>query len=152
MNTSKAQNAAKAYGKVGVQSGAYASPHRLIQMLMDGVLDKISNAKGHMSRGDIKQKGNFISWAISIIGGLRASLDFEKGGEIATNLESLYDYMERSLVIANAENDMEKLDEVSTLLTTIRDAWVQIGGAEGGEQLPDADQSPSSAGNIAGTV
>jgi flagellar protein FliS len=150
MNTSKAQNAAKAYGQVGVQSGAYASPHRLIQMLMDGVLDKIANAKGHMSRGDIKQKGNFISWAISIIGGLRASLDFEKGGEIAANLEALYDYMERTLVVANAENSIQKLDEVTTLLTTIRDAWVEIGGTENAK-LPEVDELPDS-GNIAGTV
>lgn len=127
MNSSNAKNALKTYGKVSTHSGAaYASPHRLILMLVDGALDKISNAKGHMSRGNIKEKGNFISWAISIVGGLRASLDFEKGGEIAGNLEALYDYMERTLVLANVENSIEKLDEISVLLNTIKDAWTQI--------------------------
>lgn len=153
MNPAKAQNAAKAYGKVGVQTGAaYASPHRLILMLMDGALDKISNAKGHMSRKEIAQKGNFISWAISIIGGLRASLDFEKGGEIAANLEALYDYMERRLVMANAQNSLEMLDEVSGLLNTIREAWVGIGDSVQKMELPDAPQLQGGESSITNTV
>ena len=136
MSSVKTQSALKEYGKVSVQSGAsYATPHRLIAMLLEGALEKISSAKGFMQRNEIANKGNYISWAISIIEGLRLSLDKDKGGDIADNLDKLYDYMERRLVEANSKNDESMLDEVSELLMTIKAAWAEIS--------PDA-QSPGS--------
>ncbi len=127
MTTTTPRDAIQAYGKVSTHSqAAYASPHRLIQMLMEGALDKLAVARGHMERGEVAQKGNYISWAISIIEGLRISLDPRAGGEIAANLEALYDYMERRLVEANANNDLAILDEVAGLLGKIKDAWDQI--------------------------
>ena len=112
------------YRQVGTQSGvASASPHRLIQMLMEGALEKINLAKGYMQRGEIALKGSHISWAISIIDGLRMSLDIEAGGEIAQNLDDLYDYMGRRLVEANLDNDEAMLDEVAGLLLEIKSAW-----------------------------
>lgn len=112
------------YNQVAVQSDlAYASPHRLIQMLMEGALEKISVAKGLMQHGQVSEKGQTISWAISIIDGLRMSLDLETGGVIAQNLSNLYDYMTRRLVEANSRNSPELLDEVSALLVEIKAAW-----------------------------
>ncbi|HFE38088.1 MAG TPA: flagellar export chaperone FliS [Gammaproteobacteria bacterium] len=126
MSSANAQ-ALKEYGKVSVQSGAsYASPHRLILMLLDGALEKISSAKGYMQRGEIANKGNYISWAISIIEGLRISLDSDAGGEMAENLENLYEYMGRRLLEANANNDETMLEEVADLLNTIKGAWIKI--------------------------
>lgn len=117
-------NAINQYNQVAVQSDiAYASPHRLIQMLMEGALEKISIAKGHMQRGETSAKGNTISWAISIINGLKMSLDLDTGGDIARNLDDLYDYMTRRLVDANIEDDAAILDEVSSLLVEIKSAW-----------------------------
>lgn len=143
MSINNAKSALKTYGAVNVQAtAAYATPHRLILMLMDGALDKIAKAKGHMARRETKEKGNFISWAISIIGGLRASLDFERGGEIAVNLEMLYDYMERRLVLGNAENSTDALDEVAKLLSVVKDAWIKIGDSpEVNQALQQAAQS-----------
>ncbi len=115
------------YQKVGNQStAAFANPHRLIQMLMEGALEKISNAKGYMQQKNIQQKGEYIGWAISIIEGLRVSLDFEKGGEISENLNALYDYMERRLAEANAKNSIEMLEEVTSLLSEIKEGWDSI--------------------------
>ena len=112
------------YGKVAVGSEAsYASPHRLIQMLMEGALDKIAFSKGQIERNDFAEKGRNITWAISIIQGLSASLDVESGGEIAANLEGLYDYMVRRLLEANKTNDVEILEEVSSLLKEVKQAW-----------------------------
>ena len=99
------------------------SPHRLIQVLMEGALEKISLAKGYMQRGETALKGSHISWAISIIDGLRMSLDQEVGGQIAQNLGDLYDYMSRRLTAANHNNDEEMLDEVVGLLQEIKSAW-----------------------------
>ena len=112
------------YRQVGTQSGvASASPHRLIQMLMEGALEKINLAKGYMQRGETALKGSHISWAISIIDGLRMSLDKEAGGEIAQNLDDLYDYMGRRLAEANLDNNEDILNEVSGLIVEIKSAW-----------------------------
>ena len=124
MSYARVRAAMKSYGEAAVQSDVNcASPHRLIQMLMEGALEKISKARGFMQRGEITEKGNHISWALSIINGLRMSLDKEAGGEIAQNLDDLYDYMARCLLEANVKNSEEKLDEVSKLLIDIKGAW-----------------------------
>lgn len=127
MNRAKLHSAVKHYNSIGVSSAVEsADPHRLIQMLMHGALEKIATAKGHMERGEVAQKGGHISWAISIIDGLRASLDLEAGGEIAQNLDDLYDYMTRRLARANVENDPVLLDEVSSLMKSVKSAWDEL--------------------------
>ena len=127
MNTRSKKSALAQYKKVGTESNiAFASPHRLIQMLFEGAIEKISIARGAMERGDIPVKGKNIGWAISIIEGLRTSLDMDAGGEIANNLQALYTYMEEKLALANADNDLAGLDEVAKLLKTVKSAWDQI--------------------------
>ena len=115
------------YKQVGTRVHAdSADPHQLIVMLFDGALERIAIAKGAMARNEIEVKGQKIGRAIAIIDGLKASLDKEKGGEIAENLNDLYSYMQRRLFEANAGNNQEVLDEVTDLLREIRQAWVEI--------------------------
>jgi flagellar protein FliS len=118
-----------AYANVGLETGiASASPHKLIVMLYDGALVALLSAKTNIAAGNIAAKGSAISKAISIIdNGLRASLDKEAGGEIAANLDALYDYMSRRLLHANLKNDVTIIDEVHGLLADLRGAWVEIG-------------------------
>ncbi len=111
------------YQKANSSEVMYASPHRLVQMLMQGALDKIAAAKGALARNEIEAKNAQINWASSIIDGLRASLSMEQGGEIAANLDRLYEYMIRRLSEANMSNDSEILDEVTSLLKEIKVAW-----------------------------
>ena len=128
MSFSGVRNALDQYSQNAVRTGIEsASPHRLIQMLLEGALGKIAAAKGHMERGAIQPKGEQIGSAISILEGLKASLDKDKGGEIAQNLEDLYVYMERRLLEAHSHNDASILDEVSDLLRQIKEAWDAIG-------------------------
>ncbi len=127
MNYANNQSAMNQYQQVGNQStAAFANPHRLIQMLMEGALEKISKAKGFMKNGDIAKKGEHISWAISIIEGLRVSLDHSHGGKISENLEALYVYMNSRLTQANLNNSIEMLDEVTHLLLDIKSGWDAI--------------------------
>lgn len=127
MNYSQNFKGASQYKQVGAQTSVEsATPHRLIQMLLEGALEKINLARGYMQRGETAMKGTHISWAISIIDGLRMSLDKEAGGEIAANLDALYDYMGRRLVEANLHNDEAILNEVSGLLIEIKSAWDAI--------------------------
>ena len=100
-----------------------ASPHRLIQMLLNGALAKLSAAKGHLARGDLAAKGEQVGTAISIISALQASLDHAAGGEIAANLDQLYDYMARRLIEGNRTNDPQVFDEVHRLLGEIKAGW-----------------------------
>jgi flagellar protein FliS len=124
MVKSKINSALSQYQSVSVSSGIEdATPHRLIQMLMEGALDKIATAKGHLLHGEMAEKGRHISWAISIISGLQSSLDMEQGGEISANLDDLYDYMVRRLGEAGVRNDPAILDEVISLLVEVKSAW-----------------------------
>ena len=115
------------YARLGLRTDIEtASPHRLILLLLDGALDKLRAARRAMEQSKIVDKGTNISWAISIIDGLRASLNLEQGGEIAANLDRLYDYMTRTLVEANLNGDRSKLDEVEALLNELKAAWKAI--------------------------
>ncbi|SDX64149.1 flagellar export chaperone FliS [Marinobacter mobilis] len=117
-------NGLQQYQRINTQTSITdADPHRLIQLLYNGALERINMAKARMQAQDIEGKGNLISKAIEIIGGLRSFLDFEKGGDLAVRLEGLYDYMERTLFEANVKNDPAKLDEVAALLRQIKEGW-----------------------------
>jgi flagellar protein FliS len=119
----------KAYQQINTQTSITdADPHRLIQLLYNGALERINMAKARMQAKDFEGKGKLISKAIEIIGGLRSFLDFEKGGELSARLESLYDYMERTLFEANLKNDIAKLDEVAKLLRAVKEGWDGIRG------------------------
>ena len=105
-----------------------ASPHKLIQMLMSGFLMRINTAKGAIDRKDFQEKSIQISKAIGIVGGLIDGLDLEKGGEIASNLNNLYEYINSKLFQATVENDTEILEEVSGLMKEVQSAWNAIPG------------------------
>ncbi|WP_419736687.1 flagellar export chaperone FliS [Pseudomonas sp. COR18] len=120
--------ALRQYQKVGAQAQtSEASPHRLVQMLMEGGLDRIAQAKGAIERKDIAAKGVAISKAVGIIGGLREGLDLEKQAEALGDLDSLYIYMMKRLAEANIKSDPKILDEVAGLLSTVKEGWDAIG-------------------------
>ena len=120
--------ALKQYQSVNTQAQAVdASPHRLIQMLMEGGLTRIAQARGAMERQQTALKGELIGKAIAIIGGLRDGLDLQRGGELASNLDSLYQYMVSRLLDANMKNEAASLAEVAGLLRNVKSGWDAIG-------------------------
>lgn len=122
-----AMSAMRQYQTVNTQAQAVdASPHRLIQMLMEGGLTRIAQARGAMERQQTALKGEFVGKAIGIIGGLREGLDQQRGGELAANLDSLYQYMISRLLEANVKNDAVLLDEVAGLLRNVKSGWDAI--------------------------
>lgn len=118
----------QAYAKIGVESSVLAAdPHKLIALLFQGALLAVSNAKNALLRKDIPAKGAAISKAMLIVDeGLKASLDKKVGGELAQNLDQLYDYIITRLSTANIKNDVEALDEVARLLGELKGAWDSI--------------------------
>lgn len=132
------------YQQVGAQSGvAYASPHRLIQMLMEGAFERIAVAKGCIQRHDIPGKGEQIGKAIDIIGGLRDGLNMDAGGELAANLDGLYAFVQQRLVEANLHSDATILDEVADLLRPIKEGWDAIGNSPEANAPPPPADAPA---------
>lgn len=129
-----AVKAVNQYQSAGNSSIAYADPHELILRLMNGAIERIAQARGAMQHGKVKEKGEFLGKAISIIGGLEGCLDHAQEGNLSTNLSDLYHYMILSLTEANIECDIAKLNEISRLLMEIKSAW---------EQIPALDQQAS---------
>jgi flagellar protein FliS len=118
---------AGAYKQVRTQGGIEtADPHGLITMLMDGALERIRFALGCMLTGNVAGKGGAISKAIEIVGALQSGLNHEVKSPLVGQLEGLYDYMNRRLLHANLHNDSDALEEITRLLSQIRDSWVAI--------------------------
>ncbi len=109
-----------------VGAAADASPHKLIEMLYAGALERLAAASGALQRGDVAAKARLIGSAVAITEHLRLSLDREAGGAIASNLDALYEYMTHRLLKANADNDAKALDEVMRLLRELKTTWEHI--------------------------
>ncbi len=122
-----AMKAMKQYQQVSLEARvAEASPHGLIQLLMQGGLERLAQARGAIERGQLAERGELISKAIGIVGGLREALNPEVGGDLALNLDRLYAYMTERLLEANRNGDAAILDEVSGLLREVKSGWDAI--------------------------
>ncbi len=123
-----AQLALQSYGSVKVDAAVQgANAHRLTLMLFDGFLERIAQAKGAIQQNDIELRGKKINAAVSILLGLRNALNLEQGGELAENLDSLYDYVQRTLSQAHLKASEELLDECGRLMAQVASSWREIG-------------------------
>lgn len=129
MYISPNRRAAATYGAVGAQSSIDgADPHRLIELLFDGLLDAVNAARGAMARGDVATKGAQVLRAVRILEeGLAGGLNDSQGGDLAVKLRSLYYYCVGRLTFANLRNDADALTEVVTLITPVAQSWKEIG-------------------------
>lgn len=117
-----------AYQSVSVHGNvAGADPHRLVLMLMDGILERMTVARACLQRGEITRKAKLLHSCVTLLSELRGSLNIARGGELARNLSELYDYMSRQLLRANVDNNIEYIKEVASLLGEVRSAWMAIG-------------------------
>ena len=115
---------ANQYRQVGATSEVEgADPHRLIQMLMEGALTRMSQAKGMIEEKNHEGKAKLLGRVMDIIATLQSSLDHDNGGDISANLDRLYDYMSRRLLEASSANDVAMVDEVMSLLLEIKSGW-----------------------------
>jgi flagellar protein FliS len=119
---------ANAYHQVGVQTGvAAASPHKLVAMLFDGLMDSLAKAQGAMAQQDVEAKCAALGRAVRIVDeGLNSALDLQQGGELAANLRDLYAYVTLRLTQANLRNDPALIDECKRLVEPLREAWNAI--------------------------
>lgn len=128
MFTSVSSRSAAAYKRVGAQTSVEgASPHQLISLLYEALLQSLRLAHGATIRGDIETKGKEIGKSVRILEeGLKASLNDAAGGELATNLRGVYNYSISRLTRANINNDAPMINEVIELILPVYGAWKSI--------------------------
>ncbi len=128
MYTSPNSRAASAYKRVNVETSFNPEDkHHVVSMLLDGVVQSLTEARGAMQRGDVVTRVKAIGKAVRIIEeGLKPGLDKQDGGDLAQNLEGLYGYCTMRLALANARNDESLVEEVARLMTEIASAWKDI--------------------------
>ena len=114
------------YGNVQHDARAeFATAHAKTLLLFDGAIDYIGVARQAIIRSDYELKGKMISKSITVINGLKDCLDLTHG-ELPRNLHDLYEYMVEKLFKANLTADMETIEEIQSLLKTIRESWALI--------------------------
>lgn len=130
MFTSVQSRAAAVYQRVAVETGVQgADPHQLVGMLFDALLRSIAEARGAMQRQDVAAKGMALGKAVRILEeGLKAGLNAREGGDLALNLQALYDYSILRLTQANLRSDERALEEVTQLIEPVAQSWKQIKG------------------------
>lgn len=114
------------YRQVTVSSVKEMTPYDQVKLVFVNIVGKLSAAKGFIERKEYEKKGTAISDCIVLIGALQQVLNFDHNNEVSTNLDSLYDYCQRSLLSANLENDLKKVDEVIVLIKEIKSGWEAI--------------------------
>ncbi|MFG0835113.1 flagellar export chaperone FliS [Aeromonas bivalvium] len=120
----------KAYKATSIAADlAVADPHRVIQLMMQGLLERLAQAKGAIERQDMEAKSLAVSKAQGLLHGLQDALDMSQGA-ISEDLHSLYAYMDERIWDASLTRDVVPLDEVMNLMVTIKSAWDQLPEAE----------------------
>ncbi|MEA3223204.1 MAG: flagellar export chaperone FliS [Thermodesulfobacteriota bacterium] len=110
------------YKKVQVQT---ADQGKLILMCYDGAINFLNQAKFHMLKEDISTQKIFLNKAQDILWELTSSLNLE-AGELAYNLDALYNYMIRRIIDADHHNSSSAIDEVVGFLEELRKSWGKI--------------------------
>ncbi|TXI73701.1 MAG: flagellar export chaperone FliS [Limnohabitans sp.] len=130
MFTPVSTRAASAYKRVNVETGVdSATPHQLVVMLFDALQQYLLAARGAMERGDVALKCQKMGAAIRVLEeGLRSALNLEQGGEIAKNLDAVYEYCVQRLTMANLKNDATGITEVMDIIAPIASGWKQMNG------------------------
>jgi len=134
----------KAYNSVGVSNqAAMADPYRVIQMLLQGALDKMAYAKGAIERKDHAEKANNLSKSVAIVSALQGSLDMNIKADVTNNLFDLYTFIMDQLTDVSIDNDLEKLDQTMFVIRQIKEGWdaIPVSAREEGLRLQAQQQA-----------
>jgi flagellar secretion chaperone FliS len=134
------QSLANRYREVAINT---ATPLQLVVMLYDEAICSLQEARGHIERKDIGNRSRALNKSIAIISELQSCLNLKAGGEIASSLNRLYDYMKRRIFRANVEQSIQPVTEVEVLLENLRSAWKELVRQNSGTDLAPAAQMPA---------
>jgi flagellar protein FliS len=111
------------YTKTNVETAGKVD---LIIMCYEKAIQLLSRSRTHFEENQLEQKARTLQNAMDLINELRCSLDFEKGGKIATNLDAIYGYITKSLLMGDVKMDLSTFDEAIRILTQLKEAWERV--------------------------
>jgi len=116
-------NGSSAYRQAGVMT---ADPKKLILMCYEEAIRNLKIAKAKYVTHEYEEKAKALIKTQDFICALNSALDFEKGGEIASNLQSLYNYMMHRLTEADLKRDLKAMDHIIWMLIELKSGWEEI--------------------------
>ena len=129
------QGKVSAYQSVAAHgSVAAADPHRLVLLLLEGALSRITLARACNDRADRQERNRHLERAVAIVGELRACLDLSQG-PLARNLDELYDFVMRQLMLGQLTNDTRGISGAASVLQEIRLAWAALAPDAGAQRV-----------------
>jgi flagellar protein FliS len=129
-------NGIQSYRKTDVST---SDPVKLVIMCYEGAIDSLKLAKEKIKEKDYEKKAKAIIKAKDFIGELLCSLDFEKGGEIANNLSSLYSYMLKRILHGDVNKDTGAINEVIGMLNELLSTWREVASKPESQVQPAQD-------------
>ena len=129
-------NGIQSYRKTNITT---SDPMRLVIMCYEGAIDSLKLAKEKIKEKDYEKKGKAIKKTQDIIEELLCSINLEKGGAIASNLSSLYNYMLRRILHGDVNRDMSAIDEVIWMLNELLFAWQEVASKPESQIQPAED-------------
>ena len=137
-----------AYRQTDILTG---DPKRLVILCYDGAIDSLNLAKAKYLSKDYMAKGNAVQKAMDIIDYLREILDFDKGGEIAVQLDNIYNFMVRHILKSDRERNVDGFQQVIKMLEELKSAWEEVFyGVPGGNNVyvPQKELGSSSSAGV----
>ncbi|MDX3774313.1 flagellar export chaperone FliS [Chromatiaceae bacterium AAb-1] len=116
-----------AYKSTAVEGkAAGADIHKLVLMLFDGFLEELARVEGHIQAKRHDKKAAGMEKLLKILSGLDASLDTDNGGEVALNMQRLYQHCGHALLQASLKDDLTHIDTVRVIMTNLQEGWQGI--------------------------
>lgn len=141
---------ARAAASYRLASATGASPHQVVSLLFEALLQTLHSAIDCVNRKDVEGRGRHIGHAVRLLDeGLKAGLNDADGGELAANLRALYEYAIRRLTVANLHADRAILSEIVDLVAPVAQAWRQMGGAPTTVASAASNQAPGASAGVA---
>jgi flagellar secretion chaperone FliS len=140
-------NGIGAYKKAGVLT---ADPKRLVLMCYEEAIRNLKIAKARYISRDYEEKAKALQKTMDFICALNSALDFKKGGEIASNLQALYNYMMHRLTEADLKRDLRAIDHITWMLIELKAAWEELLNGQRKDMNPElrhiADREKETSG------
>lgn len=122
------KNGLNAYRAVAAEATVHGGKAtELIVLLYDGIAESLAAAKGHVERKEFREAGKQFTRAMTIISGLRETLDFEAGQPVAQDLLKFYNALTSQIIHAQTQRDVVLLGKCVEWVTSVREAWVELG-------------------------
>ena len=128
-------NRSNPYQEIAVQT---SSPKKLVVMLYEGAIRFLRQSITAIQSKDFDRKRQSVDRAVAVIQHLQGTLDMDRGGDVAGELDRLYTYITSKIVEGSGKLEVAPLEEAIKLLTVLLSGWEEISKNEQEHAVPSA--------------